>query len=104
MRARQIKGMLDCSMKTAWFLGHRIREAMKDNGDQIGGEGKTVEADETFLAKSPKTRKVGPLHARTGVQGFSLVQRRGPIRSTFTDHSNLGEFFEKVTIHGCTLR
>src|SRR6266403_4570549 len=54
---RQVQRMLDCSMKTAWFLTHRIREAMKDNGGQIGGFGKTVEADETYLTKSPKTRK-----------------------------------------------
>lgn len=27
---RQIQRMLDCSMKTAWFTTHRIREAMKD--------------------------------------------------------------------------
>ena len=27
---RQIQRMLQCSMKTAWFLGHRIREAMAD--------------------------------------------------------------------------
>ena len=46
-------------MKTAWFLTHRIREAMapgKDAGP-LGGEGKIVEADETYLSNSPKTRK-----------------------------------------------
>ena len=84
---RQIQRMLNCSMKTAWFLGHRIREAMKDNGGEfIGGEGKTVEADETFLNKSPKTRKTGGLHARTGVQVLSLVERGGAIRSMVLDH------------------
>jgi transposase-like protein len=43
---RQIQRMLNCSMKTAWFLGHRIRLAM-DPGTaalRLGGEGKTVEA------------------------------------------------------------
>jgi transposase-like protein len=87
---RQIQRMLDCSMKTAWFLGHRIREAMKDNGtDFIGGEGKTVEADETFLSKSKKTRRTIPLNAKSGVQVFSLVERGGPIRSMFLDHRNV---------------
>jgi transposase-like protein len=56
---RQIQRMLDCSMKTAWFLGHRIREAMKDNGDLIGGAGKTVEADETYLSKFPQDSQAG---------------------------------------------
>jgi transposase-like protein len=47
---RQIQRMLQCSMKTAWFLTHRIREAMKDGGlEPLGGQGKTVEADTTFV-------------------------------------------------------
>ena len=42
---RQIQRMLQCSMKTAWFLTHRIREAMKDGQlGPLGGEGATVEA------------------------------------------------------------
>ena len=87
---RQIQRMLVCSMKTAWFLGHRIREAMKDGGELLGGEGETVEADETFLSKSPKTRKTGPLHARSGATVVSLVQRGGPIRSIHLDDDSLG--------------
>ena len=43
---RQIQRMLSCSMKTAWFLTHRIRLAMAPAGDAppIGGKGKIVEA------------------------------------------------------------
>src|SRR5712671_3536829 len=45
---RQIQRMLNCSMKTAWFLTHRIREAMKENRGlftpPLGGAGKTIEA------------------------------------------------------------
>lgn len=61
---RQIQRMLNSSMKTAWFLGHRIRLAMapSSNAGPIGGEGMTVEADETFLSKSPKTRKAPVPH------------------------------------------
>src|SRR2546430_753750 len=41
---RQIQRMLQCSMKTAWFLTHRIREAMRDGSlGPLGGEGKFVE-------------------------------------------------------------
>jgi hypothetical protein len=46
---RQLQRMLGCGMKTAWHLGHRIRETMKpvtdDNTPSLGGEGKTVEGD-----------------------------------------------------------
>src|SRR6202790_5008833 len=46
---RQIQRMLQCSMKTAWFLGHRIREAMAEKHGiftpPLGGAGKVVEAD-----------------------------------------------------------
>ena len=49
-------------MKTAWHLGHRIRFAMDPGVDwPIGGDGKTVEADETALTNSRKTkRRPGP--------------------------------------------
>src|SRR5580698_8428428 len=45
---RQIQRMLNCSMKTAWFLGHRIRLAMAPAADvgPLGGPGKTIEADD----------------------------------------------------------
>src|SRR4030088_678305 len=50
---RQIQRMLVCSMKTAWFLGHRIREAMKDKHGiftpPLGGAGKVVEAGEECI-------------------------------------------------------
>lgn len=53
---RQIQRMLDCSMKTAWFLGHRFREATADNNGKIGGLDVRVEADETCLGKSSKIK------------------------------------------------
>lgn len=78
---RQIQRMLNCSMKTAWHLTHRIREAMapaKDVGP-IGGEGKIVEADETFLNNSPKTKKRPGYQHKTAI--LSLVERGGDTRS-----------------------
>lgn len=81
----QIQRMLQCSMKTAWFLGHRIRLAMTPtpDGGKIGGPGVTVEADETYLAKSPKTRKDPnlPTGAKPAPGVLSLVERGGNIRS-----------------------
>lgn len=81
---RQIQRMLNCSMKTAWHLTHRIRAAMAPGSvEPLGGEGKIVEADETFLANSPKTRKTGPKHSRPTRRVMSLVERHGSIRSMF---------------------
>jgi transposase-like protein len=80
---RQIQRMLQCSMKTAWFLGHRIREAMSDGGailPPLGGEGGNVEVDETYIGfrrgVQPKPGK--PVHKNAVV---SLVDRSGEVRS-----------------------
>jgi hypothetical protein len=57
--------MLGITLKAAWFMSHRLREAMTDGSlAPLGGPGKTIEADETFLGRSPKTRKDKPLHAK----------------------------------------
>lgn len=78
---RQVQRMLRCSMRTAWHLTHRIRECMKPaDGSKLGGEGKTVEADETFLTNSPRTRKrQGGYEHKVAV--MSLVERGGHTRS-----------------------
>jgi transposase-like protein len=78
---RQIQRMLNCSMKTAWFLSHRIREAMAPAKGEapIGGEGKIVEADEAFLTNSKHTRKRPGYQHKIGV--LSLVERGGKQRT-----------------------
>jgi transposase-like protein len=81
---RQIQRMLNCSMKTAWFLGHRIRAAMAPGADAgpLGGRGKIVEADETYIGtadgKRGKKAWGGMGHKQKVV---SLVERGGNIRS-----------------------
>jgi transposase-like protein len=91
--ARQLQRMLGGSMKTAWFMAHRIRLAMAPAADAgpLGGEGMTVEADETYLSKSPKTRKPSGLglNAKPARQVFSLVERNGKIRSMYLDDKNV---------------
>src|SRR3984893_4268614 len=53
--AHQLHRMLGVTYKTAWFMAHRIREAMADKKrGPIGGEGKFVEADEKGIAGSQK--------------------------------------------------
>lgn len=57
MSAHQLHRMLEVTYKTAWFLAHRIREAMTDpNPAPLGGEGKTVEADETYFGNSRRSK------------------------------------------------
>ena len=47
--SHQLHRMLGVTYKTAWFMTHRIREAMTDPGmAPLGGSGKVVEADETY--------------------------------------------------------
>src|SRR6266852_3234930 len=78
------------SYRTAWFMAHRIREGMRELSPEesgpLGGKGKAVEIDETYVGgleknKHRKKRK----HAGTGGTGkevvFSLVERKGRVRS-----------------------
>src|SRR5713101_2056281 len=63
MSAHQLHRMLGVTYKTAWFMAHRIREAMKDmNPGALGGEGKIIEADETAIGGS----KVNRAYAKEG--------------------------------------
>jgi hypothetical protein len=49
--AHQLHRQLGITYKSAWFMEHRIREAMKQDFTPMGGEGCDVEADETFIGK-----------------------------------------------------
>jgi transposase-like protein len=78
--ANQLHRTLGITLKSAWFMGHRIREAMRDNGtDLLGGGGAIVEADETFMGAKRGTKAVqGGAHRSKVV---SLVSREGKTRS-----------------------
>jgi transposase-like protein len=80
---RQIQRMLNCSMKTAWFLGHRIREAMTEYRgiftDRLGGTGVTVEVDETYMGRKASSKAFLPPVEKMPV--FALVERQGQVRS-----------------------
>jgi transposase-like protein len=76
------------SYRTAWFMAHRIREGMRGAHipEPMGGEGKTVEIDETFVGALEKNKhRSKRKHAGTGGAGkeavFSLVERGGKVRS-----------------------
>ncbi len=64
--SNQIHRTLGVTLKTAWFMSHRIREAMRDNGlFTFGSDGGVVEVDETFIGHDKKrccvTRAEGEL-------------------------------------------
>jgi transposase-like protein len=78
------------SYRTAWFMAHRIRESMRElhpeDAGPLGGEGKTVEIDETFVGGLEKNKhRSKRQHVGTGGAGkeavFSLVERGGKVRS-----------------------
>jgi transposase-like protein len=88
---RQIQRMLVCSMKTAWFLTHRIREAMRDGSlAPMGGAGGIVEVDETTFGRtleSPKKIPRGRSSFRNVV--LTLVERGGSARSFHIDSTTI---------------
>lgn len=74
--AHQLHRMLGITYKSAWFMAHRIREAMAPaKPEKLGGKGKVVEADEMFLARSKKTRRGHGYKKNIAV--LSLVERGG---------------------------
>lgn len=81
MSAKQMERMLGVTYKTAWFLCHRIREAMDGAlGDgPLGGGNKVVEADETFVGGKQKNRATRAVKPKKPV--LALVEREGHVRS-----------------------
>jgi len=92
--AHQLHRELGCQYNTAWFMFHRVREAMRRGGldvSPLGGEGKIVEADETYFGpqENPKisAQRKGQPYKRKG-RGpagkravIALVERGGNVRS-----------------------
>jgi transposase-like protein len=103
--AHQLHREFGCQYNTAWFLHHRVMEAMRRGGldlPPMGGEGKVVEADETYYgnvpeAKRPKLTAFGQPFSKSPhyVIGrkravISLVERGGEVRSfSVPSHADL---------------
>ncbi len=103
---RQLQRTLGCGMKTAWHLGHRIRFAMAPDGSAgpLGGSGKIVEADETALTTSRKTKKPAGQHRRKPhAIVLSLVERGGNTRSVVLDHRGVSRHLRKLVHKDSTL-
>ncbi|MFY9695134.1 MAG: IS1595 family transposase [Xanthobacteraceae bacterium] len=107
--AHQLHRELGCQYNTAWFLHHRVMEAMRRGGldlPPMGGEGKVVEADETYFSNIPEAKlpkftasgrrfkgKTGPGHKRAIV---ALVERGGDVRSFHVPSAHMGNVIDIV--------
>ena len=102
--AKQLERMLGVTYKTAWFMSHRIREAMTTSPDGLlGSGGGTVEVDETYWGNGPQS-KIGKLvGAKKGgpqkEKVFSLVQRGGTVRSFHVQMVNAKTLKEVMDKH-----
>jgi len=89
--SNQLHRTLGCTLKTAWFISHRIREAMRVTGSTpMGGEGEIIEADETFIGRiegQPK-RRAGWGHKNVVL---TLVMRGGEARSFHVDSTTIAD-------------
>jgi transposase-like protein len=93
--AHQLHRELGCEYNTAWFLHHRIMEAMRRGGldlPPLGGEGQVVEADETYFGQQenpePSHKRKGRPYTKGGKSGpsgkrmvIALVERGGSVRA-----------------------
>ena len=100
--AHQIHRQLGVTYKTAWFMCHRIRESMREEGlYPLGGTGKVVEADETYFGNVPEAKRIPSKQrgnrpftkgGKVGVGGkraiVSLVERGGRVRSFHPANAN----------------
>jgi transposase-like protein len=89
--SNQLHRTLGCTLKTAWFISHRIRLAMATVGiEPMGGAGTIVEIDETYIGRlegQPKG-KSGGAHKNIVL---TLVERGGSARSFHIDSTSIAD-------------
>ena len=98
--SHQLIRTLNVTYKTAWFMTHRIREAMASGTlPPMGGEGAVLEIDETYIGQKkdmPKQRGYGHKHAV-----LTLVERGGTARSFHVDGTKAADLLPiiKANVH-----
>ena len=106
--SNQLSRSLGITLKSAWFLSHRIREAMRDGAlAPLGGAGEVVEADETYIGKKAGVRTEttrGRPFTKGGRSGVgekraivSLVHRGGKVRSFHVERADKATVARIVT-------
>lgn len=79
MSAHQLGRMLGVTYKTAWFMAHRVREAMREDAPgPLGGHNRVVEVDETYVGGKARNRK-NKVPEKQAV--LALVEREGEVRT-----------------------
>jgi transposase-like protein len=99
--SHQLMRALDVQYKTAWFMTHRIREAMNEPGwreaGPLGGAGMTVEADETWVGGKAANRAYGPIPPKHAVA--ALVERGGRLRMFHVPHVTASNLAPLIARH-----
>jgi transposase-like protein len=92
--SHQLHRTLGVTYKTAWFMSHRLREAMAIRGPvpPLGGDGKVIESDETYIGRKDvdtdpamKARRKGKPGTGGKSRVMTLVERDGGARSVHVD-------------------
>ncbi len=98
--AKQLQRQLGIGYRAAWFMAHRIRTAMTPKAgtdEPMGGEGKVLESDETFVGgKAKNAHKNKPIPKKHAVH--ALVERDGKVRAKHVADvtaKTLGDVLEK---------
>jgi transposase-like protein len=85
--AHEIHRTLGVTYKTAWFMMHRLREAMNDlNPAPMGGEGRSVQADETYYGNSKRAKSYRKGHSHKA-SIVALVEPKGRVRAVHFERS-----------------
>jgi transposase-like protein len=103
--SNQLHRTLGVTLKTAWFMSHRIREAMRDGGlaPPMGGDGGIVEIDETIYGRAathPKGRRRPNAKITNSAHKnvvLALVERGGKVRSYHIEGSTVQQVLPIVT-------
>ena len=89
MSAHQLHRMLGITYKSAWFMCHRIREAMRDTSTTpMGGEGQSVQVDETYFGNTSKRAKHYRKEKRAKQQIVALVEPGVKVRGFHVKTAN----------------
>ena len=99
--SHQLMRTMDVHYKTAWFMTHRIREAMREVHpkfpEQMGGSGATIEADETYIGGKAANRAYGPIPPKQAV--VPLVERGGRVRNFHVPNVTANNLYPLIARH-----